>query len=144
MLDPLGPSSPHSSWGGEHHGLCILLQKVDLCWNSSLAGQTLVQVLYNSVYQQYLTSTVSSLFPFASEHKTTICLLSQKKPACFYRCNKTQFHCLRGVMPLIFNQDWEDLETSAPAFPVVVSFFQTVATCFIKGCSPSTLPECCV
>ena len=144
MLDPPALSSPSSSCEGEHDGLCILLQKIVLCWDSTLAGQTLIQVLYNSAYQQYLMSTVSSLFPFASEHKTTICLLSQKKTAGFYRCNKTQFHCLRGVMAFIFNQDWEDLETSAPAFPVVVSCFQTVATCFIKTCSPSTLPECCV
>lgn len=78
----------------------LMLQKVLLHWDPTLAAQTLLPIHHNLSDRQHPMPALKNLIPFASEHKNHLFIVSEKRFARFYSCNKAQFHCLQGVMAL--------------------------------------------
>lgn len=110
----------------------LMLQKVH--WDATLAAQTLLPIHHNSSDHQHPMPALKNLIPFASEHKNRLFIVSEKRLALFYSCNKAVSLSTRGYGPSFYL--WlRRFGFSAPAFPVAVS--QSVVSCSIKSSSPA-------
>lgn len=87
-----------------------MMQKVLLHWDTILAAQTLQPTHHNSSDHQHPMPALKNLILFASELMNNLFIVSEKRLALFYSCNKAQFHCLQGVIALPSTCGWEDLD----------------------------------